>query len=209
VACFEVLVARGTCKEGGCVIVRQGRLIAVVVTFLIGCAILLLIVGCSGRRSETSKKERGRPPQATESEEARCERTRTFKRDWGVFTTNDLPGCPDKGGPLSGTKGADRLSGKHGDDEVRGLGGSDELRGGSGNDVTYGGPGKDLLVGAGGKDVLYGGPGDDRIVTSGGWNDDRPDELYCGKGQDKYSASKDDHVSSSCEKKLKIQGGPM
>ena len=187
--------------------------------FVIGCAVLLLIVvGCAGVRSQAPREGQGytkatekqtRSPEATASEEeARCEGTRTFKRDWGVFTTNDLPGCPNKGGPFSGTKGADRLSGKHGDDEVRGLGAKDELRGGSGNDVTYGGPGRDLLIGAGGEDVLYGGPGDDRIVTRGGWNDDRPDKLYCGKGQDKYSASKDDHVSSSCEKKLKIQGGP-
>jgi hypothetical protein len=174
---------------------------------MIGGAVLL-IVGCAGTSSETSKKEHGSSPQATVSEEARCEGTQTFKNHGTAFTTNDLPGCP-KGGPLSGTDGPDRLSGKHGNDEVRGLGAKDELRGGSGNDVTYGGPGSDLLLGAGGEDVIYGGPGDDRIVTSGGWNDDRPDKLYCGEGRDKYSASKDDYVDSSCEKKLKIKGGPM
>ena len=175
--------------------------------FLIGCAILL-VVGCAGVGSEAPQKEQVSSPQAKDSEEeARCEGRRTFKRPWGHFTTNDLSRCP-KGGPLLGTDGPDRLSGKHGDDEVRGLGAKDELRGGTGNDVTYGGPGGDLLLGAGGEDVLYGGPGDDRIVTSGGWNDDRPDKLYCGEGMDKYSASKDDYVSSSCEKKLKLKGYP-
>src|SRR5215203_607576 len=76
--------------RGGCVVVRQVHIIAVVVAFLIGCAVLLLVVGCAGTSSETSNKkeqghteatttEQGRSPQATESkEEARCEGTRTF-----------------------------------------------------------------------------------------------------------------------------------
>jgi hypothetical protein len=130
--------------------VRQGLLIAVVGTFLIGCAFLLLVVGCAGTNSETSKKEeQGSSPQATQSEEeARCEGTRTFKKptiSWGVFTTNDLPGCP-KGGLLEGTDKLDKLGGEEGADEVRGLGGNDLLAGGHDRDaidVIYGGQGND------------------------------------------------------------------
>jgi uncharacterized protein YceK len=162
-------------------VVRQRHLIALVVAFLIGCAILL-IVGCAGVRSETSKKEeQGSSPQATESEEeARCQGTRTYHiyqvlhrpgwwngplrygseedmkkadkkagqetMDFGVYTTNDLPGCPNKGGLFLGTEKPDMLDGKHGDDEVRGLGGSDHyLDGGDGNDIIYGGDGDDDL----------------------------------------------------------------
>ena len=62
-----------------------------------------------------------------------------------VFTTNDLPGCPNKGGLLSGTDGRDKLDGNMGDDEIRGLGARDELIRGLGSDVFYGGPGDDLL----------------------------------------------------------------
>jgi len=142
----------------------------VVVTFLIGCAVLLLAVGCSGTRSESSnKKEQGRSPEATASEEARCEGTRTIHRyvlhtgkvrygseqamkkagktdDMGLYTTNDLPGCPHKGGLLSGTDKPDKLAGKEGDDEIRGLGAKDLLFGGDGNDVIYAGPGDDAFL---------------------------------------------------------------
>jgi hypothetical protein len=53
------------------------------------------------------------------------------------YTTNGLPGCPNKGGLLSGTGKGDLLSGRKGADELRGLGGSDELHGGYGSDVIY------------------------------------------------------------------------
>src|SRR5215203_4726144 len=167
-------------REGGCIVVRRGHLIAVVGTFLIGCAVLLLVVGCAGTRSETSKKEQGSSPQATDSEEeARCEGTRTYHvyfvlypqrhhgpvrtgseedmkkadkkagqkvEDFGVHTTNDLPGCP-KGGQLLGTDKPEWLDGLDGDDEMRGLGGSDhELVGGPGSDIIYGGAGGDYLT---------------------------------------------------------------
>jgi hypothetical protein len=60
-------------------VVRQVRFIALVRTFLIGCTVLLLVVGCSGTSSETSKKQQGNSPQATQSEaEARCEGTGTY-----------------------------------------------------------------------------------------------------------------------------------
>ncbi len=73
--------------------VRQGHLIALVGTFLIGCAVVLM-AGASGVQAQASKKE-----------EARCEGTRTFKYSAAggeIYTTNDLPGCP-KGGLLLGT----------------------------------------------------------------------------------------------------------
>src|SRR5829696_10162893 len=106
-------------REGGCAVIRRGHLIPVVGTFLIGCAVLLLVVGCAGTSSETSnKKEQGSSPQATESEdEARCEGTRTYQKgrfysverehtEPLVVTTNDLPDCP-KGGLLLGTDKSD------------------------------------------------------------------------------------------------------
>jgi hypothetical protein len=227
-------------REGEGVVVRQGRSIAVVGTFLIGCAFLLLVVGCAGTSSEAPKegqghteatnKEQTRSPEATASEEARCEGTRTTKIPdlaGGTYITNDLPGCP-KGGLLEGTDKrahrVDMLAGKDGDDKIRGLGGGDALFGGPGSDVIYGGPGGDRpLFSQEGDDVIYGGPGNDwpmsgdegEDVIYGGDGRDRlsglqpplsrlpaqRDELYCGKGRDTYEADKLDYVDSSCEKK--------
>jgi len=175
-------------------VVRQGHLIAVVVrAFVIGCAVLLIVVGCSGKRSETSKKEQGHTSkkeqghtEGTKQEQGRCEEPRTFKNGF-TLTTNDLPGCP-KGGPLSGTDKHDNLLGRLGDDEIRGLGTGDFTLGGAGNDLIYGGPGDDLIL------TVH--------LGRGGGNDGR-DKLYCGEGRDEYIADKNDYVSSSCEKKLK------
>jgi hypothetical protein len=194
------------------------------VTFLIGC-VVLLVVGCAGTSSETSKKEQTRSPEATASEEARCEGTRTHHRylvlynrggqgplrtgseedmkkalkkarhyaktedlgiarmhDFGVYTTNDLPGCPSKGGLLKGTDKPDKLEG------------------GLGSDILYGGDGDDTLdqFSRTGGDVIYGGDGNDYL---GGGRDGQRDKLYCGKGKDYYAADKNDYVDSSCEKK--------
>jgi hypothetical protein len=245
-------------------------------SFLIGCALLLLGVGCSGTTSsETSKKEQGSSPQAPESEEARCDGTRTYhgpsfltfrpKEPDIVYTTNDLPGCPN-GGLLSGTDHPDQLGGKDGDDEIRGLGAEDYIYGGSGEDVIHGGPGDDslpyggagedvvsgedgadeLIDGAGddvifcpdrdvvegcaalgdrgvglphyrgygeddgfygepdGADVIYGGDGNDFVEA---FQAGQPDKFYCGKGEDEYYVEdKIDHVSSSCEKHIKLKG---
>ena len=208
--------------------VRQGRLI-VVGTFLIGCAVLLLVVGCAGVRSEApqekqgqaevTKQEQTRSPGATASEEeARCEGTRTIKRYGVSYVTNDVPGCP-KGGLLLGTDKIDNLDGRDGDDEIRGFGGRDSLYGGPGNDILYGGPGseyflsggkgddvihagdgkEDFLIGGPGEDVIYGGDGND--ILNG--YDGQRDKLYCGKGNnDGYLADKNDYVDGSCEKKL-------
>jgi uncharacterized protein YceK len=212
-------------------VIRQSYLIAVVGAFLIGCAVLLLVAGCAGVRSEASQKEEQSHTEATteqthssgaaSSEGARCERTRTIKRkNWGLITTNDVPGCPNKGGLLSGTDGRDDLDGKDGDDEIHGLGGRDYIDGGGGSDVIYGGPGADAwLAGEEGDDVIYGGDGDDEeiydgtgedVIYGGAGNDflevddtQRGDKLYCGEGWDEYRADKNDYVDSSCEKKIK------
>jgi hypothetical protein len=223
-------------------VLRQAHLIAVVVTFLIGCAVLLG-VGCAGTSSETSKKEQGSSPQATASEEARCEGTRTYHvwyvvypngqnsspqsgseedmkkadkkarhngnkvDDVGVYTTNDLPGCP-KGGLLLGTDKKDELSGEKGDDEIRGLGGNDGLTGGPGSDILYGGEGDDFLDHGDyrdegdSEDVFYGGDGNDQLSAEAGPRA----KLYCGEGRDDYAADKDDYVDSSCEKKVHFGG---
>jgi len=188
----------------------------VVGTFLIGCAVLLLAAGCSGTHSETSnKKGQGRSPQATASEEARCEGTRTIKKYGESVVTNDVPGCP-KGGLLLGTDKPDKLYGGDGDDKIRGLGGRNELYGGPGDDVLYGGDWNDeYLEGGLGEDVIYGGDGDDYIWAMDGFRHHAPveqrDELYCGEGRDEYVVAdvtdKSDHVSSSCEKKGFAGGG--
>jgi hypothetical protein len=229
-------------REGEGAVVRQGRSIAVVVAFLIGCVVLLLAVGCAGTSSETPNKEEGRSREATASEEARCEGMRTY-HSWyieypngqnsfpnqsgsaedvkkagkkaekvgdklveaGVYTTNDLPGCP-KGGPLLGTDKPDFLDGLDGDDEIRGLGANDIINGGLGKDVIYGGAGNDeLRAGQGqgqGEDVLYGGDGNDFLVD----DDGQRGKLYCGEGKDLYTADKIDLVDSSCEKTPMGQG---
>jgi Ca2+-binding RTX toxin-like protein len=179
-------------------------------------------------RPEASEEEQGhtevtegeaRSPEATGSEEARCDGTRTIKRKWALITTNDVPGCPNNGGLLSGTAKRDDLDGKDGDDEIHGLGGRDYIDGGGGSDVIYGGPGADAwLAGEAGDDVIYGGDGDDEeiydgtgedVIYGGAGNDflevddmQRGDKLYCGEGWDDYRADKNDYADSSCENKL-------
>ena len=171
--------------------VRQGQLIALVVAFLIGCAVVLM-AGASGVQAQDSKKE-----------EARCEGTRTITPKYDVpLVSNDVPGCP-KGGLLLGTDKKDKLGGQEGDDKIRGLGGPDYITGGSGDDVIYGGPGDDdVLEVENGEDVIYGGNGNDRLAV----DDGHRDKLYCGEGNDHYQADTDlnggppnDYVDSSCE----------
>jgi Ca2+-binding RTX toxin-like protein len=139
-------------------VVHRGHLIALVGVLLLGCAVLLVGVGCSATRSETSnKKGQGSLPQATQSEEeGRCGGTRTIPVKTWVgkalqarqalvpYITNDVPGCP-KGGLLTGTNKQDYFAGKDGPDEIRGLGGSDQIEGGLGSDFIYGGSGDDEL----------------------------------------------------------------
>jgi Ca2+-binding RTX toxin-like protein len=196
---------------------------------VIGCA-LVLVVGCAGGRSGAPQeekqghtedtKEQGRSSGAA-SEQGRCDGTQTFKRGGMVYTTNDLPGCPDKGGQLSGTDGPDQLVGGEGDDEIRGFGAADFIPAGVGNDVIYGGSGDDTMWAEEGNDVIYGGDGDDMdmmggkgqdVLYGGDGNDfldamigdwQQRDRLYCGEGIDAYLAGKSDYVSSSCEDKMR------
>jgi len=205
------------------------HLIAVLGTFVIGSAVLLLVVSCAGTSSEApqegqghteaTNKEQTHSPEATASEEARCEGTRTHKGKGWSYVTNDLPGCPN-GGLLLGTDKPDTLQGWDGDDEIRGLGAADSIVGGVGKDVIYSGPGSDsFLAGDEGDDVIYGGDGDEDEMLRGGGEDvlyggdgrdlldgsldhRQRDELYCGKGKDEYAADKIDYVDSSCEKKV-------
>jgi hypothetical protein len=193
------------------VVVRQRHLVAVR-TFVIGCAVLLLVVGCAGSQSEAPPKEDQGHIEATKEghehteataseEEARCEGTRKANVNLPVrFTTNDLRGCP-KDGLLSGTVKVDELAGEKGENEVRGLGGSDELLGGSRNDVIYGGAGNDYLYPGKGEDVIYGGDSNDFLDDD--FQDGQRDKLYCGKGRDEYDTAKSDYVDSSCEKRIK------
>jgi hypothetical protein len=179
-------------------VVHIGRLIAVVGTFLIGCA-LLLMVGCAGVRSEAPEEMQGHT-EATKNQahSNRCEGTRGIVLMGGGYETNDLPRCP-KGGLLLGTDGPntdmnsqilDYLYGGDGDDEVRGLGANDELWGGLGSDAIYGGPGSDQMF-AGpvhGRDtsrnMLYGGDRTDDMYGADG-----EDVLYGGDGNDTLDAA--------------------
>jgi hypothetical protein len=186
----------------------------VVGVFVIGSAVLLG-VGCAGVRSEApqdeqqehteaTKQEQGRSPEATASEEARCGGTQSIHLQERTYTTNDIPGCPNKGGLLLGTDKpekirdyggpylGDKLAGEDGDDEIRGLGANDWIFGGLGSDVIYGGDGNDLLEGGSywetkdesSKDVLHGGPGKDYLSDFDGG----ADVLYGGDGDDKMLA---------------------
>jgi hypothetical protein len=169
---------------------------AVAISFLMGCAILL-VVGCAGVRSEAPQKEE------EQARSDRCEGTRTIKlQRYVVVVTNDVPGCP-KGGLLSGTDELDELDGRKGNDEIHGLGGSDWLIGGDGNDVIYGGDGHEGqgIHGGRGEDVLYGGSGNDLLGADGQGRD----RLYCGEGKDYYRADENDYVDSSCEKKAPVK----
>src|SRR3712207_3568153 len=94
--------------------------------FMTGCAVVLLVASCAGVRSEgpqveqghtEATKEQARSPEATASEETRCEGTRTIDLQGRTYTTNDVSGCPN-GGLLSGTDGQDNLDGKKGEDEI-------------------------------------------------------------------------------------------
>jgi Ca2+-binding RTX toxin-like protein len=204
-------------REGEGSVVRQGHCIALVGVLLIGCAVLL-VIGCTGVRSGAPQKEQARSPEATASEEARCEGTRSIeqqpkKRLQGEgYVTNDLPGCP-KGGLLSGTEKDDKLDGEDGDDQIRGLGAMDVIFGGLGSDVIYGGEGDDGLQGDvfccsqtyRSKDVLYGGPGKDSLEDFDGGDD----VLYGGDGDDKLLGGKGEDVIYGGDGNDRIDGATV
>src|SRR5215218_1512147 len=191
---------KGVCAHESVVVVRA---------FLIGCVLLLIVVGCSGTRSGSPKqqghteatREQTRSAKAA-SEQARCAETQLIDHhrpsvipspgrsdeDW---VTNNVPGCP-KGGSLLGTDSTDKLDGGDGDDEIRGLGAKDALIGGNGSDVIYGGPGNDSLtgiiwdVGLNLREKGKTGQGMERATSKdvlyGGPGDD--EQLWAGKGDD-------------------------
>ena len=167
--------------------VRQGRSIAVVGTFLIGCAFLLLVVGCAGTSSETSKKEKGHSPQATASEEARCEGTRTLHHyvvayGRGLYSRmrsgseEDMKKADKKAGQKTEVVDVYTTNDLPGCPKGGLLLGTDKadvdpypdhpgLEGQAGDDEIRGLGANDYLSGGDGKDVLYGGPGEDRIAV--------------------------------------------
>jgi hypothetical protein len=187
---------------------RQVRSIAVVVAFLIGCAVLLIVVGCAGVRSETSKKAQGSTPQATASEQARCEGTRTLHHyvvayGGGLYSKQ-------RSGSEEDMKKADKKAGQKTEvidvyttNDLPGcpkgglLKGTDKadvdpypnhpgLEGQAGDDEIRGFGANDTLSGGEGNDVLYGGPGEDRIDGGPG-----EDVIYGGEGND-FLAGDDD-----------------
>jgi len=218
-------------RAGEGAVVRQGHLIAVVRIFLIGC-VVLLVVGCAGTSSETSnKKEQGRSPEATASEEeARCEGTRSYhiyfvqyrRGGQGPLKTGSeedmkktLKKARQKGKKEKWWYGANTydfgvytttdLPGCPKGGLLKGTDKPDKLEGGLGSDILYGGDGDDTLDqwSSEGEDVIYGGDGNDWL---GGDSRDGQDKLYCGKGKDVYAADKNNYVDSSCEKK-EVGGG--
>jgi hypothetical protein len=206
-------------REGEGAVVRQGHCIALVVAFLIGCAVLL-VVGCAGVGSEARQKEQTHSPQATASEEARCEGTRTYhvwyivypngqnsslqsgsaedmkkagkkagKVQEGGVVTTNDLPGCPKGGLLLGTDKRDFLDGLDGDDEIRGLGARDVLNGGLGSDVIYGGAGNDELRAGHGQ-----GQGED-VLYGGEGNDFLVDDDDGQRGKLYCGKGKDQYVA--------------
>ena len=197
-------------REGEGAVLRQGRSIAVVGVLLIGCAFLLM-AGASGVLAEASQqnkqqghneatdKVQGHPGEAASQGADRCDKTRTILRIGRTgYLTNDLPGCPDKGGLLSAKlpdAGKRKITsptyglmmGEKGDDEIRG---GSELYGGDGNDVIYAGPGGDSIEGEQDDDVIHAGDGGDYLVI-GGTGDD---VIYGGEGNDFISDDQGEDV---------------
>src|SRR5829696_10146905 len=192
-------------REGGCTVVRQGHLIAVVGTFLIGCAVLLLAVGCAGVGSEARHKEQTHSPQATASEEARCQGTRTLHHyvvayGRGLYSKmrsgseEDMRKADKKAGQKTEVVDVYTTNDLPACPKGGLLLGTDKsdvdpypdhpgLEGQAGDDEIRGLGANDYLSGGDGKDVLYGGPGEDRIDGGKG-----EDVIYGGDGNDGLAA---------------------
>ena len=79
----------------------------------------------------------------------------------------------------------DNMAGFAGDDTLRARRGFDILSGGKGNDTLYGGPGDDRLQGDAGNDTMNAEGGDD-IIDAEDTNNQQPDEISCGGGDDDW-----------------------
>lgn len=124
---------------------------------------------------------------------------------------------------LDGGQGRDTIYGGGARDKVRGGPDDDTIYGGEGDDKVIkndpngeeyggliGGPGADTIRGGPGNDKIIPGPieeeaedaafgdeGNDLIVSAN--NPARKDYVFCGPGQDKVMADKQDVVASDCE----------
>src|SRR5215210_369047 len=157
-------------------VVRKGHLIALVGVLLIGCAVLLIGVGCSGTRSETSKKEQGSSPQATAPEKARCEGTRTYHLYYVSYSRGgqgpvrtgseeDMKKAARKARPIAkrqdlGVAKVEEL-GVETTNDLPGCPKGGLLEGTDKSDTLNGKHGDDEVRGLGAKDYLIGGAGDD------------------------------------------------
>ncbi|MEO1192084.1 MAG: calcium-binding protein [Pseudomonadota bacterium] len=83
---------------------------------------------------------------------------------------------------LFSSSGGGSLVGNTAGDSLVGIVGDDVAFGGLGDDALFGGGGDDTLRGRSGSDVITGGRGDDLLDGQG--DQDAPDLLYGGKGQD-------------------------
>lgn len=140
-----------------------------------------------------------------------CDDTTALRGDSGP---NILVHGAAEGVKILGRGGNDRLAGFTGDDCVFGHAGRDRALGGDGDDLVSGGSGNDLVGGGAGDDNVKGDSGSDRVnggagadYVSGGRGNDvvaaadgTKDVLRCGRGRDRVTADRVDHVSRDCEK---------
>jgi len=187
----------------------------VVRAFLIGCAFLLLAVGCAGTHSETSnKKGQGHSPESTASEEARCEGTRTYHLydvaySHGGYSNprtgseEDMKKAEKKARHIAkredlgvakvedlGVYTTNDLPGCPKGGLLLGTNGKDKLFGGEGDDEIRGLGAKDDIAGGDGNDVIYAGPGNEYFL----WDGKGDDVIYGGDGDDELGENQGDDV---------------
>jgi len=104
---------------------------------------------------------------------------------------------------VNGTPGSDTLAGTSGADVIHGGAGNDVIRSHDGNDVLYGGNGNDTMWPGSGVDVQYGGQGNDVLHALA--NDDQPDFLDCGPGNDTAKVIEHDPARfRGCERIIRL-----
>lgn len=106
---------------------------------------------------------------------------------------------------ITGTNGPDTLRGTEEADSIYGIGGQDKIVGKKGPDELYGGGGPDTIIGDEGADEIYGGSGSD-ILRGDEGNDyinsadnDRPDIVQCGAGDEDRAVADDEDTVLGCE----------